>query len=76
MQISRQANFDKLLLDQEVDTPQISIKKPRPGKWYVRVQDIDDDGYAAPFGPYQQVRLPCRICYGAAAGAAVLLLVL
>lgn len=76
VQISRRGTFDKLLLDQEVDTPQITLKKPRPGNWYIRVQTIDDDGYASPFGPHQQVRLPCRICYGAATGAVVLLLVL
>jgi len=42
----------------------------------VRVQTIDDDGYGGPFSPAQQVALPCRTCYGAGAGALLLLLLL
>ena len=54
----------------------IEIERPGGGRWYIRVQTIDDDGYAAPFGPVQEVRLPCRLCYGAGAAAALLLLAL
>ena len=36
------------------------------------VQYIDDDGYAGPFSPAQQIALPCRTCY-ATGGSALLL---
>lgn len=77
VQIARKPDFAKLLLEQEVDVPQVELKRPGGGTWYVRVQTLEDDGYAAPYGPAQQIRLPCRVCYGAgAAGAALLLLAL
>ncbi|MBW8810206.1 MAG: LysM peptidoglycan-binding domain-containing protein [Lysobacter sp.] len=77
VQIARKPDFAKLLLEQEVDVPQVELKRPGGGSWYVRVQTLEDDGYAAPYGPAQQIRLPCRVCYGAgAAGAALLLLAL
>ncbi|MGH8081685.1 MAG: peptidoglycan-binding protein LysM, partial [Lysobacter sp.] len=74
VQISRKADFSQLLLEQVVDVPQIELKRPGGGTWYVRVQTIEDDGYDAPFGPTQEIRLPCRLCYGAGAAGAVLLL--
>lgn len=74
VQIARERDFSKLLLDEVVDVPQIELKRPGGGTWHVRVQTIEDDGYAAPYGPPQQIRLPCRVCYGAGAAGALLLL--
>ena len=76
VQISRKADFSTVLLEQVVDVPQIELKRPGGGTWHVRVQTIEDDGYEAPYGPSQEIRLPCRLCYGAGAAGAVLLLVL
>ncbi|MGO4259927.1 FecR domain-containing protein [Lysobacter sp. TAB13] len=77
VQISRKADFSQLLLEQVVDVPQIELKRPGGGTWHVRVQTIEDDGYEAPYGPAQEIRLPCRLCYaGGAAGAVLLLLAL
>ncbi len=74
VQVARRGRFDTPLLDQETATPEIAMKRPwRGGTLDVRVQTIDDDGYAGAFSPVQQVRLPCRLCYGAAAGALLLL---
>jgi len=39
----------------------------------MRVRYIDDDGYAGPYSPVQQLQLPCRLCYGAGAAALLLL---
>ncbi|RDZ29061.1 LysM peptidoglycan-binding domain-containing protein [Lysobacter silvisoli] len=75
VQIARKRDFAQPLLDREVDTPQVSLDRPGGGRWYVRVRPIEDDGYAGPYGPVQEIRLPCRVCY-AGAGALVLLLVL
>ncbi|WP_363797769.1 FecR domain-containing protein [Lysobacter firmicutimachus] len=74
VQIARKPDFSTLLLEEVVDVPQIELKRPGSGRWYVRVQTVEDDGYAAPFGPSQEIRLPCRLCYGAGAAGAVLLL--
>lgn len=77
VQVSRKPDFARPLLEQEVDVPQVELDRPGGGKWYVRVQTLEDDGYAAPYGPAQEIRLPCRLCYGAgAAGALWLLLAL
>lgn len=74
VQISRKADFSKLLLEREADEPQIEIDRPGSGVWHVRVQTIEDDGYAAPYGPAQEIRLPCRLCYAAGGAGALLLL--
>lgn len=74
VQIARRPDFAAPLLDRSVETPQISLPRPRRGTWYVRVQTVDDDGYAAPFSPPQQITVPCRYCVsGGAAGGALLL---
>ncbi len=74
VQIARNAAFSKLLLDREVDAPEVTLKQPwRGGTLHVRVQQIDDDGYAGAFSATQQVKLRCGLCYGAGAGALLLL---
>ncbi|WP_313343259.1 FecR domain-containing protein [Stenotrophomonas sp.] len=76
VQLDRTGDFAHPLLDEQVDQPEISLKRPWHGTLHVRVQYIDDDGYAGPFSPAQQVPLPCRSCYGAAGGTLLLLLLL
>lgn len=76
VQLDRRGDFARPLLDAQVDQPEVSLKRPWHGTLHVRVQYIDDDGYAGPFSPAQQVKLPCRTCYGAAGGAVLLLLLL
>lgn len=71
VQLARRLDFEKRLLDRTLEQPQISLPRPRGGRWYVRVQTIDDDGYAGPFSPPQELTLPCRLCY--AGGGAMLL---
>lgn len=74
VQVSRSATFKRLLLDQEVDAPEVSFKRPlRGGTLYIRVQNIAEDGYADAFSAPQQVSLPCPLCYGVGAGALLLL---
>lgn len=77
VQIARKPDFARPLLEQVVDVPQVELPRPGGGTWHVRVQTLEDDGYAAPYGPTQEIRLPCRLCYaGGAAGAVLLLLAL
>lgn len=76
VQLDKRGDFAQPLLDQQVDQPEVTLKRPWHGTLHVRVQTIDDDGYGGPFSPAQQVALPCRTCYGAGAGALLLLLLL
>ncbi|MCC4594393.1 FecR domain-containing protein [Xanthomonas campestris pv. phormiicola] len=78
VQIARRPDFAAPLLDRNVATPQVSLPRPRRGTWYVRIQTVDDDGYAAPFSPPQAIAVPCRYCTagGTASGALLLWLLL
>ncbi len=62
VQLARRPDFAAPLLDRTLDRPQVSLRRPRGGTWYVRVQTLDDDGYAGAFAPAQEIRLPCRLC--------------
>ncbi len=74
VQVDRRGDFSAPLLDRETRVPEVVMKQPwRGGTLHVRVQYIDDDGYAGPFSSAQQIRLPCKLCYGAGAGALLLL---
>ncbi|MGE6332371.1 FecR domain-containing protein [Stenotrophomonas sp. NPDC077659] len=76
VQVDRHGDFRAPLVDETLAQPQVSLKRPWRGPLHVRVQYIDDDGHAGPFSPPQQVKLPCRLCYGAGGGALLLWLLL
>lgn len=76
VQVDRRGDFSAPLLDTTVDQPQVSFKRPWRGTLHIRVQYIDNDGHAGPFSPAQQVKLPCRLCYGAGGGVLLLWLLL
>jgi len=74
VQVARAQDFSNPLVDSLVDSPELTFKQPwRGGRLYIRIQGIADDGYASPFSPAQQIQLRCRLCYGAGAGALLLL---
>lgn len=73
VQVDRRGDFLRPLVDQEVEQPEITFKRPWRGTLHVRVQYIDDDGYAGAFSPAQQIQLSCRLCYPLGAGALLLL---
>jgi len=75
VQVSRDPAFSRLLLDREVEVPEVTLDRPSAGTWHIRVQRIEDDGYAAPFSVPQEFKLPCRMCYFGG-GALLLLLAL
>lgn len=79
IQLARQPDFAQVQVDQTLDVPELSLRKLPHGRWYARVQTIDTDGYAGPWGAVQRTRVPCTACRWAAAaggGAALLWLVL
>jgi len=76
IQLARKADFADVAVDQTLDQPELSLRKLPHGRWYARVQTIDTDGYAGPWGAVQRTRVPCAACRWAAAGGGVVLLYL
>lgn len=74
IQLSRTNDFASVAVDETVETPELSLRKLKSGKWYARVQTLDTDGYAGPWGAIQRTRVPCTACRWAAAGGGVVLL--
>jgi hypothetical protein len=74
VQMDRNSAFVHPVVDQTVDKPTLQIRKPASGTWFVRVQVIDSDGYAQPWGATQKMHLPCMACRIAAAGGGAVLL--
>jgi hypothetical protein len=73
-QLSHKSDFSTLEVDRELQDQQLALPGLRSGTWYARVQVVDSDGYAQPFGPAQKLKLGCLPCRIAAAGGIVLLL--
>ncbi|KRE99477.1 hypothetical protein ASG87_13790 [Frateuria sp. Soil773] len=74
VQLDRDPAFAHPAVDQTVDQASLQIPKPGSGTWYVRVQTVEPDGYAGPWGPVQKVRLSCLGCRIAVVGGAAALL--
>lgn len=77
IQMARDSGFAKPRVDQTLDKPELHIRKPASGTWYVRVKTIDTDGYVGAWGPVQKIKLPCipcRIAAGVGGGALLWLL--
>ena len=72
-QLSRRPDFGTLEVDRVVEQPHAIVPSLRAGQWYARVQAIDGDGYARPFGPPQAIKVGCLPCRWVGGGAALLL---
>ncbi len=76
-QMSRTPDFSAPPVDRVVDDAQITLPRLRSGKWYLRAQTIDVDGFEGPVPAPQVIEVPCRWCrIGAGAGALLILLAL
>ncbi len=58
IQIARNPGFKAPLLDQALDTPSLSMRRPRMGVYYVRIQTIAEDGGVVPFGETRRFEIP------------------
>jgi hypothetical protein len=58
IQIARDPSFQRIWLERALNAPALSIARPFPGTYYVRVQSIGADGEAAAFGPPRQFKVP------------------
>lgn len=73
-QLSPKADFSELTVDRTLAEHQVALPRLGAGTWHARVQVIDSDGYARPFGPGQSFKVGCLPCRWAAGGGALLLL--
>jgi hypothetical protein len=58
IQIARDPEFTSPLLDQRLDAPSVSMRRPRAGIYYARVQTIAEDGSTTPFGEARRFEVP------------------
>jgi hypothetical protein len=61
VQVARDAGFTKVVIDRQVDGPSLSVRRPRPGTYYVRVQLADPGASGDPFGAPRQFEVPLRL---------------
>ncbi len=57
IQIARDREFETIVLDRKSSVPQVSVPRPEPGHYFLRVRAIDADGYEGPFGAAQAVNI-------------------
>lgn len=50
LQIARDDDFKRPLVDVRLDAAELTVRKPAPGTWYARVQLLDSAGIEDPFG--------------------------
>ncbi len=55
IQLARDREFRTIVVDEKSSVPEVSVPRPEPGHYFLRVQTIDADGYEGPFGAAQAV---------------------
>ena len=58
VQLARDAAFAQMVSDETVAEPQLLLRDPPAGTYFLRVKTIDADGFAGPFGQAQQIDVP------------------
>lgn len=58
VQVARDAAFAQMVRDETVAEPQLLLRDPPSGLYFLRVKTIDADGFAGPFGQTQQIEVP------------------
>lgn len=59
-QLSDDASFGRLLVEQHLDEPRVTVPRPAGGTYYMRVQATDADGFVGPFSRTQTLQVPER----------------
>lgn len=57
-QLAKDRWFDTILVDEQVDQSQVTLSRPAPGHYYLRIKTIGADGYAGPYGAPQRITVP------------------
>lgn len=58
VQVARDSEFSTMLVDQTLDEPHLSTRRPRAGIYYARVSTVSSDGSETPFGETRQFEVP------------------
>jgi hypothetical protein len=58
VQVARDAAFAQTVRDETVAEPQLLLRDPPSGAYFLRVKTIDADGFAGPYGQTQQIDVP------------------
>jgi hypothetical protein len=58
LQLARDARFTRVLLDRTVTDPRVALPRPFPFDYFVRVQRVDEEGDAGPYGPARAFTVP------------------
>ncbi len=58
LQLARDREFTDLVLDKPVSNNLISLNRPEPGTYFLRVKTVDADGFAGNYGAAQQIEVP------------------
>ena len=58
VQLARDAGFEQMVRDEAVSEPQLLLRDPPSGEYFLRVQTVDADGFVGPFGDVQRVKVP------------------
>ena len=74
VQLAKDANFQDIVVDRQVDEPRLAIPWPESGFNYLRMRTIDPDGTAAPYGPTQRIDLPPKNYWPFTLGAVLVLI--
>lgn len=57
VQLAKDRQFSQAIVDERLNTPELSVPRPDPGQYFLRVRTIDEDGYEGPFSPVQEVQI-------------------
>ena len=58
MQLAKDPEFAELLLERATVDPSVAVPRPEAGEYFMRVQAIEPDAYAGPFGAPQRFVVP------------------
>lgn len=58
LQLSRDPAFTRPLIERDVDSSRLSLRRPRAGTYYARVQVIGDDGIRGPYSAALRFEVP------------------
>lgn len=74
VQLARDPAFTDLVLDTTVDAPRVSLPRPFPQDYWLRVRAIETDGFVGAFTPPQKITVAPTTLWPAAAAVLLALL--
>jgi len=60
-QFANDKTFDTLVASGSVDAPEVTLTKPGPGAYYLRIRAIDPDGFVGAYSAPQKVVVPAEL---------------